>query len=70
MPVLIRSAIWVLVSAVFLVETWSRINVLKASGQYVGPWLYFGTVVFALSLLMGLSESWKNWKRYHAGDEN
>jgi hypothetical protein len=70
MPVLIRSAIWVLVSAVFLVERWSRINVLKAAGQYVGLWQYFGTVVFALSLLMGLLDSWKSWKRYHAGNDN
>jgi dipeptide/tripeptide permease len=70
MPVLIRSALWVLISAVFFVEIWSRINGLKADGQYVSPWLYFGSVVFAFSVLFALSESWKNWKRYHAGDEN
>ena len=70
MPVLIRSALWVLFSAVFLVELWSRINGLKAAGHYVSPWQYFGSVVFAFSLLFALSESWKNWKRFHAGDEN
>jgi hypothetical protein len=60
----------VLISVVFLVENWSRISVLKAAGQYVSSWQYFGSVVFAFSLLFALSESWKNWKRYHAGDEN
>jgi len=70
MPVLIRSALWVLISAVFLVENWSRINGLKAAEHHVSPWQYFGSVMFAFSLLFALSESWKNWKRYHAGDEN
>jgi hypothetical protein len=60
----------VLISAVFLVEIWSRINGLRAAGHYVSPWQYFGSVVFAFSLLFSLSESRKNWKRYHAGDEN
>ena len=70
MPALIRSALWVLISAVFFVEMRSRINGLKAAGQYVSPWQYFGSVVFAVSLLFALSEGWKNWKRCHAGDEN
>jgi hypothetical protein len=60
----------VLISVVFLVENWSRISGLAAAGQQVSSWQYFGSVVFAFSLLFALSDSWKNWKRYHARDEN
>ena len=70
MPALIRSAFWVLTFRSFFVEMWSKINGLKAAGQCVSPWLYFGSVVFAFSLLFGLSESWNNWKRYHEVEEN
>jgi hypothetical protein len=70
MPALIRSALWVLCSVVFLYEIMVEINSLQAAGQYVSPWRYFGTGVFMLSLLFSLWESWKSWKRYHADSNN
>jgi hypothetical protein len=66
---LTRSAAWALMCLVLLFTTWNRITSLRVAGQHVGAWRYAVAGGFIILLLMWISAGWKNWKRYHAGND-
>jgi hypothetical protein len=63
---LVTSAIWTLVSVVFLDQNKNKIAHLRSAGQFVSPWQYAQTVIWLVMLLFWIWNGWKSWKRYHA----
>jgi hypothetical protein len=63
---LVRFAVWILASVVFLDQRWNKIARLRSAGQYVSPWQYAQTVFWVVVLLFWIWSGWKSWKRYHA----
>jgi len=65
MTTLITSSIWVLLSAIFLYGSYSRIAHLRSAGQDVSSWQYAQTVFWVVVLLFWIWNGWKSWLRYH-----
>jgi len=65
MTIIITSSIWVLLSAILLYGSYSRIAHLRSAGQHVSSWQYAQVVIWVVVLLSWIWNGWKSWLRYH-----
>jgi hypothetical protein len=63
---LTSSAIWILVSVIFLDVSRGKVVDLQAAGQYVSPWRYAEAAFWVSILMFWIWNGWKSWLRYQA----
>jgi hypothetical protein len=66
MKMLVASAVWVLVCALFGDQNWHKLAHLRSAGQDVSQWRYAEVAMWMVALLFWIWNGWKSWRRYHA----
>jgi hypothetical protein len=63
---LMRAAVWILASALFLDISWSKVVDLQATGGQVSPWRYAQAGFWVFVLLFWLYQGWKSVRAFRA----